>query len=73
MTAVGFLPSELRGSVRSWCDVSSDRSLMLDPLNYVSFQPVLHDCKTKAVVCLWDGEYKKLLIGKSSPCSDGSR
>ena len=31
-------------SVRSWCDGSLDRSLMVDPLSYFSFQPVLHDC-----------------------------
>ena len=40
-----------------------ERSLMLrwvvgsilhgvDPLSYFSFQPVLHDCSTKAVVCV---------------------
>ena len=35
---------QLRGkSVRSWCDGSSDRSFMVDPLNYFSFHPVLHD------------------------------
>ena len=34
----------LRGrSVRSRCDGSSDRSFMVDPLSYFSFQPVLHD------------------------------
>ena len=32
----------LRGkSVRSWCDRSSDRSLMVDLLSYFSFEPVL--------------------------------
>ena len=30
-------------SVRSWCDGLSDRSFMVDPLSYFSFQPVLHD------------------------------
>ena len=30
-------------SVHSWCDGSSDRSFMVDPLSYFSFQPVLHD------------------------------
>ena len=35
---------ELRGnSVRSWCDGSSDRSLMVDPLSYFSFQTVFYD------------------------------
>ena len=34
----------LRGkSIRSWRDGSSDRSFMVDPLSYFSFQPVLHD------------------------------
>ena len=28
-------------SVRSWCDRSSYRSFMVDPLSYFSFQPVL--------------------------------
>ena len=30
-------------SVHSWCDGLSDRSFMVDPLSYFSFQPVLHD------------------------------
>ena len=30
-------------SVRSWCDGSSDRSFMVEPFSYFSFQPVLHD------------------------------
>ena len=30
-------------SVRSWCDGSSDRSFMVDPLSYFLFQPVFHD------------------------------
>ena len=30
-------------SVRSWCDGSPDRPFMVDPLSYVSLQPVLHD------------------------------
>ena len=30
----------------SWCDGSSDRSFMVDPWSYFSFQPVLH-----GVVC----------------------
>ena len=28
---------------RSWCDGSPDRSFMVYPLSYFSFQPVLHD------------------------------
>ena len=59
-----------------------DRSFMVDPLSYFSFQPVLS--------CLWDSEYKRslaanrkgnvlfndklnTLMGKSRPCSGGSR
>ena len=34
-------------SVRSWCDESSDRSFMVDPLSYLLFQPVLHDWLNK--------------------------
>ena len=43
----------LRGkSIRSWCDGSSDRSFMVDPLSYFSFQPVLYDWCKKAEVCV---------------------
>ena len=31
--------------------MSSDRSFMVDPLSYFSFQPGLDDGVTKAVVC----------------------
>ena len=31
----------------SWCDGSSDQSFMMNPLNYFSFQPVLHDWYNK--------------------------
>ena len=31
------------GVPHSWCDGSSDRSFMVDPLSYFSFQPVLND------------------------------
>ena len=30
-------------SVRLWCDGSSDRSVMVDPFSYLSFQLMLHD------------------------------
>ena len=66
----------LRGkSVRSWCDGSSDRSFMVDPLSYFSFQPVLHDwCNKGHGMCfpVYEMMHIKeslLLIGKSSPCS----
>ena len=51
----------LRGkSVRSWCDGSSDRSFMVDPLSYFSFQPVLHDWCNKGC-SVRDGAYKRTL------------
>ena len=33
--------------VHSWCDGSSDRSFMVDPLSYFWFQPVIHDWGNK--------------------------
>ena len=66
----------LRGkSVRSWCDGSSDRSFIVDPLSYFSFQPVFHDWSNKGrgmcyPVCgMVHIKEPLLLIGKSSPCS----
>ena len=39
-------------SVRSWCDGSSDRSFLVDPLSYFSFQPVPHDwCNKDCGMC----------------------
>ena len=32
--------------------------LMVNPLSYFSFQPVLHDY---VLSCVWDGEYKRTL------------
>ena len=68
---------KLRGkSVRSWCDRSSDRSFMVDPLSYFSFQPVLHDWCNKGrgmchLVCgMMHIKEPLLLIGKISPCGD---
>ena len=68
----------LRGKrVRSWCDGSSDRSFMVDPLSYFSFQPVLNDwCNKGRGMChhvcgMMHIKEPLLLIGKSSPC-DGS-
>ena len=34
-------------SVHLWCDRLSDRSFMVDPLGYFSFQPVFHDWLNK--------------------------
>ena len=59
--------------VRSWCDRSSDRSFMVDPLSYFSFQPVFHDwCNKGRVMCypvyeMVHIKYFLLLIGKSGP------
>ena len=67
--------SIIRGKcVLSWCDGSSDRSFMVDPLSYFSFQPVLHDWFNKGCgmcypVCgMMRIKEPLLLIGKSSPC-----
>ena len=65
--------SVVRAFVRSWCDGSSDRSFIVEPLSYFSFQPMLQANVTKAVVCviLCGMMYIKeplLLIGKSSLC-----
>ena len=39
-------------SVPSWCDGSSDRSFIVDPLSYFSFQPVFHDwCDKGSGIC----------------------
>ena len=65
-------------SVRSWCDGSSDRSFMVDPLSYFLFQPVLHDwfnkgCGMYYPVCgMVHIKEPLLLIRKSSLCG-GSR
>ena len=63
-----------RCSVRSWCDGSSDRSFMVDPLSYFSFQPVLHHwCNKGRGMCypvcgMVHIKEPLLLIGKSSLC-----
>ena len=65
-------------SVRSWCDGSSDRSFMVNPLSYILFQPVYHDwCNNGCGMCypvcgMVHIKYPLLLIGKRSPCG-GSR
>ena len=66
--------SSVGKSVRSWCDGSSDRSFMVDPLSYFSFQPVLCDwCNKGRGMCypvcgMLHIKEPLLLIGKSSPC-----
>ena len=65
-------------TVRVWCDGSSDRSLMVDPLSYLSFQLVLHNwCNEGRGMCylvcgMVHIKYILLLIGKSSPSNGGS-
>ena len=65
-------------SVCSWCDVSSDRSFLVNPLRYFSFQPVLHDSYNKGrgmyyPVCgMVHIKEPLLIIGKSNLCSGGS-
>ena len=61
-------------SVRSWCDGSLDRSFMVEPLTYFSFQPVLHNwCNKGRGMCypvcgMMHIKESLLLIRKSSPC-----
>ena len=54
-----------RAAIRhSWCNGSSDRFLMMDPLSYYSFQPVSMTGKTKAMICSIlsvEGMYKRTL------------
>ena len=60
-------------SVRSWCDESLDRSFLVDPLIYFSFQPVLHDwCNIGRGMCypicgMVHIKEPLLLIGKGDP------
>ena len=62
----------------SWCDGSSDRSLIVEPLSIFLFQPVLHDwfikgCGMCYPVCgMVHIKEPLLLIGKGIPCG-GSR
>ena len=57
-----------------WCDGSSDRSFMVDPLSYFSFQPVFHDwCNKGHGICypvcgMVHIKEPLLLIDKSSLC-----
>ena len=60
-------------SIRSWRNRLSDRSFMVDPLSYFSFQPVSTTGETGHGMChpVCGMVYIKeplLLIGKSSPC-----
>ena len=57
-----------------WCDWSSDRSFMVNPLSYFSFQPVPHDwCNKGCGMCypvcrMMHIKEPLLLIEKSSLC-----
>ena len=60
----------------SWCDGSSDRSFMMDPLSYFLFQPVIYDWCNKGCgmchpVCGMVHIKEPLLFGKNSPCGGG--
>ena len=61
-----------------WCNGSSDRSLLDDPLSYTWFQPMLHDwynkgrCMRYNVCGLVHIKEPLLRIGNSSPCNGGS-
>ena len=58
---------------------TSDQSIMVDPLSYFSFHPVLHDWINKShgmrytVYGMVDIKDPLLLIRKNSLCSDNSR
>ena len=71
---ISFLDEICGKSVRSWCDASLDRSFMVDPLSYFSFQPVPHDwCNKGCGMCypvcgMVHIKEPLLLIGKSSLC-----
>ena len=60
--------------LHSWCDGSSDRSFMVDPLSYFSFQPVLPGwCNKGRGMCypfcgMMHIKQPLLLIGKINPC-----
>ena len=57
--------------VAPWCDGSSDRSFMVYPLRYFSFQPVLYDWCNKGrgmYYLVYGMVHIKELLGKSSLC-----
>ena len=69
-----FINKNCGKCVRSWCDGSSDRSFMVDPLSYFSFQHVLYDwCNKGRGMCyhlcgMMHIKESLLLIRKSSTC-----
>ena len=51
-TPVECFYKQIETRCSSWCDGSSDRSFMVDPLSYFSFQPVIHDwCNKGCGMC----------------------
>ena len=52
------------GTVRSWCDGSSDPSFIVDPLGYLPFHPVLHDWCNKGRGMCYPVCGMMMLIGK---------
>ena len=71
---VGHMVNNHSVCIRSWCDGSSDRSFMVNPLSYFSFQPVLHDwCNKGRGMCyhvygVMHIKEPLQIIGKRSPC-----
>ena len=65
--------------VRSLCDGSADRTFLVDPLSYFSFQLVFHDWSNKVsgmyypICWLVHVKYPLLIITKRSSYSGGSR
>ena len=53
-----FISNLYFNSVRSWCDGFLDRSFVVGPLTYFSFQPVIHNwCNKSRGMCypVWAG------------------
>ena len=53
------------------CDGSSDRCPIVDCINSISFQPVLHDWYNKGcgiLSCLWNDAYKRTLAASRVSC-----
>ena len=55
-----------RASARGAMDSSSDRFLMVDPLSYFLFRPLLYDWCTKARgLCIWDRVSERVALVSS--------
>ena len=72
--SVKFFFLKMEQDVALWYDGSSDRNFMVDPFNYISFQPVLHDwCNKGCGICylvygMMHIKEPLLLIEKNSSC-----